>query len=82
MTDRRWQPVGGIDRPFVDTDLEIFRSRTAVTGRNGVPDLVPYVRLREVRERLGFEHVTGWYDQFDREAKTGGEEPEWRNTGQ
>ena|SRR5215469_4096461 len=57
-------------------------------GHPGIgPRFVPYVwnigekmrraqvdkQLREVRERLGFEQVTGWYDQSDCEAETGGE---------
>jgi hypothetical protein len=72
MTDRRWKPVGGIDKPFVNTDREIIAPRAAITGRPA-PEFVPYVwrdrdkarraevdaRLRAVRERLGFEHVTG-----------------------
>ena len=87
MTDRRWKPVGGIDRPFVNTDREIIEPRTAGSGLNGAPEFVPYVwrdrdktrrdevdaRLRAMRDRLGFEQVTGWYDQSDCEAETGGE---------
>jgi hypothetical protein len=75
MTDRRWKPVGGIDKPFVNMDREIIEPRAAITGRQA-PEFVPYVwrdrdkarrdevdaRLRAVRERLGFEEVTGWYE--------------------
>lgn len=83
---KRWAPQGGLSRPWIDEPLDTSRVAVSLGARNGMPDLLPYVwnigeklrraqvdaYLRGVRELVGFEHVTGYYD---RPAKAERNEP-------
>lgn len=72
-----WHPYGGLSTPYVDLgELPEHLKSVHQGARNGLPEPGPYVwnrgerarqaevdaRLRAVRERLGIEPVTGYYD--------------------